>query len=77
MNTPDGLSLHTRHWRAVSTAGSPAWGTAVLVHGLGEHIGRYEHVASMRKAGTCGASTTAATGARAVGGATSPHPTAC
>lgn len=46
MNTPDGLSLHTRHWRAVSTAGSPAWGTAVLVHGLGEHIGRYEHVAA-------------------------------
>lgn len=45
MNTPDGLSLHTRHWRAGSTAGSPAWGTAVLVHGLGEHIGRYEHVA--------------------------------
>lgn len=46
MNTPDGLSLHTRHWRAVSTAGSPAWGIAVLVHGLGEHIGRYEHVAA-------------------------------
>lgn len=46
MNTPDGLSLHTRHWRAVSAAGSPAWGTAVLVHGLGEHIGRYEHVAA-------------------------------
>lgn len=41
MKTSDGLSLHTRHWRAPS----PALGTAVLVHGLGEHIGRYEHVA--------------------------------
>lgn len=48
MNTHDGLSLHTRHWRAASSAGAlgaPALGTAVLVHGLGEHIGRYEHVA--------------------------------
>ena len=41
MKTSDGLSLHTRHWRAPS----PALGTAVLVHCLGEHIGRYEHVA--------------------------------
>jgi alpha-beta hydrolase superfamily lysophospholipase len=41
MKTSDGLTLHTRHWRAPS----PALGTAVLVHGLGEHIGRYEHVA--------------------------------
>lgn len=45
MNTPDGLTLHTRHWRAHAPAASPALGTAVLVHGLGEHIGRYEHVA--------------------------------
>lgn len=41
MNTTDGLTLHTRHWRAAS----PAIGTIVLVHGLGEHLGRYEHVA--------------------------------
>lgn len=41
MKTSDGLTLHTRLWRAPA----PALGTAVLVHGLGEHIGRYEHVA--------------------------------
>lgn len=52
MKTSDGLSLHTRHWRVASTpspassSGVPALGTAVLVHGLGEHIGRYEHVAA-------------------------------
>lgn len=51
MKTSDGLSLHTRHWRVASTpspaspSGARALGTAVLVHGLGEHIGRYEHVA--------------------------------
>lgn len=45
MNTPDGLHLHTRLWRATSSLGAPTLGTAVLVHGLGEHIGRYEHVA--------------------------------
>lgn len=45
MKTPDGLTLHTRHWRAHAPAASPALGTAVLVHGLGEHIARYEHVA--------------------------------
>jgi len=47
MKTHDGLTLHTRHWRsaAAPSAGSPAFGTAVLVHGLGEHIGRYAHVA--------------------------------
>lgn len=37
----DGVDLHLRTWEA---DGAPR-GTLVLVHGLGEHIGRYEHVA--------------------------------
>jgi alpha-beta hydrolase superfamily lysophospholipase len=39
--TQDGLALHLEHWPA---AGSAARGTAILVHGLGEHLGRYPHV---------------------------------
>lgn len=38
----DGTELATRHW-AVPDGGRP-WATLVLVHGLGEHSGRYEHV---------------------------------
>jgi alpha-beta hydrolase superfamily lysophospholipase len=37
----DGISLHERTW---SPEGAPR-GTAVILHGYGEHIGRYEHVA--------------------------------
>lgn len=37
----DGVDLHLRKWEA---KGTPR-GTVVMVHGLGEHIGRYEHVA--------------------------------
>jgi alpha-beta hydrolase superfamily lysophospholipase len=36
----DGTSIHVRHWPA---AGEP-WAYALLVHGLAEHSGRYEHV---------------------------------
>jgi alpha-beta hydrolase superfamily lysophospholipase len=41
MTTQDGLRLHLRRW----PAGADAHGTVQIVHGLGEHIGRYEHVA--------------------------------
>lgn len=47
--TADGTDLLTRHWPADEAeaggawAGAP-WASVVLVHGLGEHSGRYEHV---------------------------------
>ncbi|HET9757200.1 MAG TPA: alpha/beta hydrolase [Candidatus Limnocylindrales bacterium] len=37
--TADGIELRTRHWRA----GDP-WAAMLIVHGLGEQSGRYEHV---------------------------------
>ena len=39
--TADGTELLVRHWTA---AGSASWASVLLVHGLGEHSGRYEHV---------------------------------
>jgi len=35
----DGTELRTRHWPAPDP-----WASLLLVHGLGEHSGRYEHV---------------------------------
>ena len=41
IRTHDGLTLRGRDWPV-----SGGRGTIVLVHGLGEHVGRYEHVAA-------------------------------
>ena len=41
VTTPDGVALRTLHWPAAGTA----WVGLLLVHGLGEHAGRYDHVA--------------------------------
>jgi len=41
IETRDGLTLRGREWPR-----EPARGTIVLVHGLGEHVGRYAHIAA-------------------------------
>ena len=45
LTTPDGLALHLREWPLAD-----AKGTVLIVHGLGEHIVRYAHVAAQLNA---------------------------
>lgn len=40
LTTPDGVSVLVREF----VPKSPAWGALLLVHGIGEHSGRYQHV---------------------------------
>lgn len=47
LSTYDGLALQLRRWPAPSA--SPR-GTVLIVHGLGEHVGRYSHVAEALRA---------------------------
>jgi alpha-beta hydrolase superfamily lysophospholipase len=46
---PDGTALLTHHWAldSVDAGGAwagPSWASVLLIHGIGEHSGRYEHV---------------------------------
>ena len=49
VRTADGTNLLVRHWPVAEVKGGGAWAgepwaSVLVVHGLGEHSGRYEHV---------------------------------
>ncbi len=46
LTTADGLALHLHAWPLPAERAGPARGTVLIVHGLGEHGGRYAHVAA-------------------------------
>ena len=46
LHTAEGLTLHLQAWPGAA----PGHGTVLIVHGLGEHIGRYAHVAAQLNA---------------------------
>ena len=46
-NSKDNLNIYARYWKPEGTVK----GTVCLVHGLGEHIGRYTHVGEFLSAG--------------------------
>ena len=46
LSTHDGLPLHLRSWAAPGLRPPRSRGVVILVHGLGEHIGRYEVLAA-------------------------------
>lgn len=51
LRTADGLTLHLQRWPVIAGAGAgAARGTVQLVHGLGEHIGRYAWLAQQLNA---------------------------
>ncbi len=50
LSTRDGLQLQLQGWPGPSAATAGAAGSVLIVHGLGEHIGRYAQVAAQLNA---------------------------